>query len=123
MERRNSDMFYMHRGQGPRECQCGAFVTLNGSEQEVLPFPPIDLEDCEDERRCSNLCEAEVMLYNFLFIVLLVLFDFINARKPNVLIGFAFHIYYIRTIVNILLNYVKGCKTKTICDTDACFNN
>ena len=63
-------MLYIHRGQGPRECECGAFVTTMDGEQLVLEFPPIDLEDCNDERRCANLCDAEVMLYNFPFIEL-----------------------------------------------------
>ena len=57
----------MHRGQQEFECRCGAFVNTMEGEQEVLPFPPIEIQNCDEEKRCSDLCEAEVIFYNFPF--------------------------------------------------------
>ncbi|KAG0710738.1 hypothetical protein GWK47_022208 [Chionoecetes opilio] len=41
------------------ECHCGAFVSLPDSEQEVLAFPPIELDSCEEILECSIRCIYE----------------------------------------------------------------
>ncbi|XP_045605178.2 uncharacterized protein [Procambarus clarkii] len=45
--------------QGPPQCQCGAFVNEDIGEIEVFPFPPIDVEGCEDTADCSSTCDDE----------------------------------------------------------------
>ncbi|KAG0725085.1 hypothetical protein GWK47_039271 [Chionoecetes opilio] len=35
------------------ECQCGAFVSLPDSEQEVLAFPSIGVDSCSEILACS----------------------------------------------------------------------
>nr|XP_045605542.1 uncharacterized protein LOC123762825 [Procambarus clarkii] len=45
--------------QGPPQCQCGIFVNDQIEEIEVLSFPPIEVEGCEDAETCSSTCDYE----------------------------------------------------------------
>ena len=42
-------------------------MTLNDREQEVLVFPPIDLDDCTEFIRCGDLCAHEVIIVSYMF--------------------------------------------------------
>ncbi|XP_050721096.1 uncharacterized protein LOC127000966 [Eriocheir sinensis] len=46
-------------GQGGPECRCGAFVSTHTGEEEVVQFPPINLDDCTQDVQCAELCLAE----------------------------------------------------------------
>lgn len=48
------------RAQDRKECHCGAFISTANGEYEVHRLPPIDTNDCDDEKLCAVLCAAEV---------------------------------------------------------------
>ncbi|XP_063591239.1 uncharacterized protein LOC134768363 [Penaeus indicus] len=41
------------------ECLCGAFISTANAEYEVHRLPPIDTNDCDDEKLCAVVCAAE----------------------------------------------------------------
>lgn len=62
----NFDIIYVFtlsissRAQDRPECLCGAFISTVNGEYEVHRLPPIDTNDCDDEKLCAVLCAAEV---------------------------------------------------------------
>ncbi|XP_042861033.1 uncharacterized protein LOC122246502 [Penaeus japonicus] len=41
------------------ECMCGAFISTNNAEYEIHRLPPIDTDNCQEEKKCAILCAAE----------------------------------------------------------------
>ncbi|KAG7159196.1 hypothetical protein Hamer_G016586 [Homarus americanus] len=45
-------------------CRCGGFITESEEEVEVFNLPTFQVENCEAEQGCRELCRMIVVLYS-----------------------------------------------------------